>query len=300
MTRRFAIFDVFAEQKAGGNQLAVVYDSEGLDSDAMQTIATEFGFSETVFLAEPENGAHSARVRIFTPKNELPFAGHPTVGAAVAVAREQGIDTLGQGIVVLEENVGPMRCGVRFDEAGAFAEFDLPKIAKRLVPPGDKEKAALALGLDVADIGFENHLLSSFDGGLPYELVPVKDLDAAARAAPNMVYWRDAFGTHSHNCAYVYCRDTVGHENQFHARMFAPDSGIPEDPATGSAVSSFARAVALFDDLPDGLHSFRIEQGIEMGRPSVIQLEIDMEDGAMSGGRIGGMVRLFANGELVD
>ena len=300
MSLRFSILDVFTEQKMGGNQLAVVYESNGLSLEAMQDIAAEFGFSETVFLSSPENSAHSARVRIFTPKNELPFAGHPTVGAAIAVAREEGMDEVGQGMVVLEENVGPVRCGVRFTDDRAFAEFDLPVVAQQHVPFGDKEKVALALGLDAEDIGFENHTLSSFNGGLPYELVPVKNLACAEKANPNMAYWRDAFGTHSHNSAYVYCRDTIGHDVHFHTRMFAPDAGIPEDPATGSAVASLAGAIALFDALSDGTHGFRIEQGMEMGRPSLINLDIEMEQGKMVAGRIGGAVALFATGHLQD
>lgn len=300
MKRRFAILDVFAETKLSGNPLGVVYDSDGLDTVAMQAIAAEFGFSETVFLSPPKDARHSAAVRIFTPQSELPFAGHPTVGSAIAVAREMGIDQGGQGTVLLEENVGPVRCDVRFSEGVAFAEFDLPVIAERSVPPGDTEKVALALGLEPDEIGFESHVLSSFNAGLPYELVPVKNLDIAARAKPNITYWHDAFGSHIHNSTYVYCRDCVDHDNHFHARMFAPDVGIPEDPATGSAVASLAGAIALFDDLTDGSHTIRIEQGVEMGRPSLIQLKIDMDKGAMTGGRIGGLVEVFATGELAD
>ena len=298
MERRISIVDVFTDKPLTGNQLGVVHECEGLDDEAMQRIAREFNFAETIFLSPPDNDAHSARVRIFTPKNELPFAGHPTVGAAILVAMEQGLDAAGHGLLVLEENVGPVRCAVRFDGGAAYAELDLPVIAERMVPDGEKEAAAAALGLAVTDIGFENHVHSAFHAGLPYQLVPVRDLATVARAQPQMQFWRDGFGTDSHNSAYVYCRETVGHDNHFHARMFAPDAGIPEDPATGSAVASFAGAVALFDDLPDGQHTIRVEQGIEMGRPSLITLEIEMADGAMTGGRIGGNAVIFARGVI--
>lgn len=294
----FEIWDVFTSQPRAGNQLAVVFGGDGLDTATLQSIAREFNLSETVFLGAAANETHSASARIFTPASELPFAGHPTVGAAIAVARKQGMDQLGQGIVVLEEGVGPVRCGVRFDDSGAYAEFDLPKMAERFVPPGSKEDVALALGLSVDELGFENHVLSQFDGGLPYTLVPVRDLDVAARARPAMAHWHAAFGDHGHNSAFVYCRETIGQDNQFHARMFAPDAGIPEDPATGSAAASFAGAVALFDDLPDGLHTVKIEQGMEMGRPSLITLELDMQGGALTAGRIGGHAVMFAHGEL--
>ncbi len=298
MQRRFAIMDVFSDQAMSGNQLGVVFDCEGLDTLAMQKIAREFNFSETVFLSVAENENHSAAMRIFTPNNELPFAGHPTVGGAIAVAIERGMDALGQGIVVLEEQVGPVRCAVRFDGEQPYAEFDLPLVAKRCEGPDNKQAIAAALSLDPHDIGFENHLVSNFDGGLPYTLVPVRSLAAVDNAKPVLGIWSEGFGVHDHNSAFVYCRDTVGHDNQFHARMFAPDAGIPEDPATGSAVASLAGAVAEFDDLPDGLHTMRIEQGFEMGRPSLITLEIDMEASHFTSGRIGGDAVVFARGHI--
>lgn len=300
MQRRFLILDVFTDAPMSGNQLAVVFDVEGLSGDAMQAIAREFGFSETTFISAADNPVHSAKVRIFTPANELPFAGHPTVGTAIAIAMEgeHPLDETGQGLIVLEEGVGPVRCGVMLGDGASYAQFDLPRVSKRLVPAGTKEDVAAALSLDVADIGFENHVHANFDGGVPYDLVPVKDLAAAARAKPDMTHWRKAFGTHDHNCAFVYCRETLGHDNQFHARMFAPDSGIDEDPATGSAVAAFAGAVALFDKLPDGWHEMRVEQGIEMGRPSQISLEIEMAGKKMVGGRIGGHAVIFAQGTL--
>jgi len=298
MQRRFAIMDVFTDQPMAGNQLGVVFDCEGLDTGAMQTIAREFNFSETVFLSTGGADDVTAKMRIFTPNNELPFAGHPTVGGAIAVAIEEGIDSLGQGIVLLEEKVGPVRCAVRFDGEQPYAEFDLPLTAKRCDGPDNKQAVAAALSLDAHEIGFENHLISNFDGGLPYTLVPVKDLSAVQRAKPVLNIWNDGFGIHDHNSAFVYCRETVGHDNHFHARMFAPDAGIPEDPATGSAVASLAGAIAEFDDLPEGMHTLRIEQGFEMGRPSLITLEIEMESGDFTGGRIGGHAVVFARGHI--
>ncbi len=298
MQRRFAIFDVFTDCPLAGNQLAIVFDSDGLDGTAMQVIAREFGFSETVFLSDAEDNNHSAKVRIFTPMNELPFAGHPTVGAAIAVAKERGMENAGQGIVVLEEGVGPVRCGVRFTEGAAYAEFDLPILAKQSAPFGSGEDIAAALSLDIADLGFENHKITHFNGGLDYVLVPVRDLTAIAKASPALSVWSKGFGVNSGHGVYVYCRETVGHNNQFHARMFDPEIGIPEDPATGSAVASIAGAISFFDDLTDGLNIFQIEQGIEMGRPSLITLEIEMAQGEMKAGRIGGNAVEFARGTI--
>ena len=298
MQLRFSIYDVFSDEALAGNQLGVVYDCEGLETKHMQAIAREFNFSETVFLMPPENPHHSAKMRIFVPNNELPFAGHPTVGGAIAVAVEKGLESIGQGIIVLEENVGPIRCAVRFGGPEPYAEFDLPVLAERCHGPENKEAIAAALSLDPQDIGFENHVVSNFNGGLPYTLVPVRDLSALQDAKPILSVWKDGFGDHSHNSAYVYCRETGGHNNHFRARMFAPDAGIPEDPATGSAVASLAGALTEFDDLLDGLNTCRIEQGVEMGRPSLITLEMEIREGNLIGGRIGGYATQFASGTI--
>lgn len=298
--RRFAILDVFTDQSLAGNQLAVVLDSQGLDDARMQAIAAEFGFSETTFLRPAMNPGHTAALRIFTPRNELPFAGHPTVGSAIVAALDNGMDAVGQGIVVLEEQVGAVRCAVRFSDDQAYAEFDLPVIAKPVATGTTTEAAAAALGLNVAEIGFENHTITAFDGGVPYTLVPVRNLSVAQKAVPttDMELWRAAFGTGSHNCAYAYCRETVNAASDFHARMYGPDVGIVEDPATGSAAASFAGAIMAFDQPVDGVHPVVLEQGIEMGRPSFISLEIDVENGAMTGGRIGGQTVVVARGRL--
>ena len=299
MQRRFAIYDVFSDKALAGNQLGVVYDCDGLETADMQAIAREFNFSETVFLMPPEDANHSARMRIFVPNNELPFAGHPTVGGAIAVAVDKGLEGVGQGIIVLEENVGPVRCAVRFSEGvSPYAEFDLPVLAKEISGPDNREAIAAGISLDIQEIGFENHVISNFDAGLPYTLVPVRDLAALADAKPVPGIWSDGFGVHDHNSAFVYCRETGGQNNHFRARMFAPDAGIPEDPATGSAVASLAGALIKYDDLRDGLHTCRIEQGVEMGRPSLITLEIEIREGEFVGGRIGGHATEFARGTI--
>ncbi len=298
MSRKFAIMDVFTDTAMTGNQLGVVYDCDGLDTLEMQKIAREFNFSETIFLEPSLLEGCDAKVRIFTPASELPFAGHPTVGAAIAVAEINGLTDGGSAELTLEENVGPVQCRVKFEDGSRYAEFDLPVIAKETKTSGTTSSASAALSLELSDIGMDNHTHSSFHAGLPYDLVPVKDLKTIGNAKPNMQHWHAGFGTHSHNSALVYCRETVAPENDFHARMFAPDAGIPEDPATGSAVASFAGAIAKFENLTDGMHRFRIEQGVEMGRASLITLLLEMKDGAIQSGSIGGNAVVFATGIL--
>ncbi|WP_337184298.1 PhzF family phenazine biosynthesis protein [Shinella sp.] len=302
MSRRYAIYDVFTDTRLAGNPLAVVFDAEGLDDGAMQRIAGEFNLSETVFVMPAENPAHTARLRIFTPGRELPFAGHPTVGAAVAIAEagEDGAEPRDQ-VCVLEENVGPVRCAVKIDDAkAAFAEFDLPRKSARLDATFDKQALADAFSLKPAQIGFENHTPSLWSAGVAFVMVPVHDLAAAAAVEFDPALWERCapFAEGRLASAYLYCRGGVNHNAKFHARMFAPDMGIAEDPATGSAVAALSGAVHFFDRLVDGHHPLLIEQGVEMGRPSHIHLHLDISGGAIAGARIGGQAVRIATGML--
>ena len=301
MGRRYAILDVFTNKALAGNPLAVVLDCEGLNAAQMQSIASEFNLSETVFVLPPENPGHSANIRIFTRVRELPFAGHPTVGTAILIALERFGDVPGEldAMVVLKEDIGPVRCGVVLKEnASGFAEFDLPKLPVPAGPTEDKEAIAAALNLDPSDIGFENHCPSCYEAGIPFVFVPVRDLNALARAEPVHALWDKGFKKASSQSAFVYCRETKGHDSGFQARMFAPSHGIYEDPATGSAVAAFAGAVHHYDELLNGTHFIRVEQGFVMGRPSLIDLEIDVEGKTLHAARIGGQATLVARGEL--
>ncbi|RFC68166.1 MULTISPECIES: PhzF family phenazine biosynthesis protein [Mesorhizobium] len=284
----YQVLDVFTDRTLAGNPLAVVLEASSLDTQQMQRIAREFNLSETVFVLPPENEAHRARIRIFTPDYEMPFAGHPTVGSAIALASIDGIDT---GIFVLEENIGPVRCAVSTQGALQFAEFDIPMLPKPISLEVEPAVVAAALGLDPQDIGFENHRISVWSAGVPYVAVPVRDLAAAARARLNNDAWFQFSPEKAPDkvaSAYVYTRETVGHDMSFHSRMFVPGNPSYEDPATGSAAAAFTGVVVHFDRPIDGSSLVWIEQGIEMGRPSRIRLEIEMKQGALHQARIGG------------
>lgn len=301
MVRDYAIYDVFTNKGLAGNPLAVVFDGAGLSDGRMQAMAREFNLSETVFVLPPENPAHTARVRIFTPGRELPFAGHPTVGTAIALA-ERSKESRGIDLVsVLEEKVGPVRCLIRcMPGSVSFAEFDLPKLAAQLTAEFDPQKVADALCISAADIGFENHRLSLWSAGVPYAIVPVRDMRVAGAIAFNPALWQRAAAAAGDKslAAFIYCRGGGDHRADFHARMFAPDLGIPEDPATGSAVAAMSGAIHHFDALPDGHHASMIEQGVEMGRPSRIHLHIEAEQGRIAAARIGGEAVKIASGQL--
>lgn len=298
MARDYAIYDVFTDKALSGNGLAVVFDAEGLEAERMQAIAREFNLSETAFVLPAEEQAQSARVRIFTPGGELPFAGHPTVGTAVALADRDGNGDVDH-LYVLGEGIGNVRTVVRYEDGLGYAEFDLPRLPEAFDCDIDKAVIAAAIGLDPTDIGFENHVVSGWSAGNPIVCIPVRGLEQAARVHFDVNQWLDLFGGGAvKECPYVYCRETVNHDAAFHVRMFAPHHGIPEDPATGSAAAAFAGAIHRFDGLPEGAKAFLIEQGGEMGRPSRIRLEIDGHNGDIHAARIGGFAVKTAEGRL--
>lgn len=301
MALSYSVYDVFTDTKLAGNPLAVIFDGEGLDDAAMQAVARETNLSETVFVQPANNPAYTARIRIFTPGRELPFAGHPTVGTAIALAEKaHGAGTLDL-VSVLEENVGPVRCAVRLREGEAsFAEFDLPRKSQQISLPLDKLGIADALSLKTTEIGFENHVPSIWSAGVPFLMVPVHDVGAAERLEFDPQLWEKTvpFVDGALASAYIYCRGGVNHVAKFHARMFASGMGISEDPATGSAAAALSGAINHFDRLTDGHHPILIEQGLEMGRPSFIHLHMDIEGGTISNARIGGQAVRIATGTL--
>jgi trans-2,3-dihydro-3-hydroxyanthranilate isomerase len=299
MQLAYHVLDVFTDTRFGGNPLAVVLDADQLDGKRMQTIAREFNLSETVFVLKPENAAHTARVRIFTPAKELPFAGHPTVGTGVLLAglRAPAGAVSGDALVVLEEQIGPVRVGVR-QRAGTapFGEFDAPRLPKESGVLPSAERLAAALGLIPSEIGFENHKPTRYSAGNTFAFVPLAGLEAMEKARIATTHWDAALpdGTG----AFLYCRQTLHTTSAFHARMFSPAMGVPEDPATGSAAAAFAGVIHRFDTLPDGAHKRVIEQGFEMGRPSLIELSLGIGAGQRETVRIGGHAVRVAEGRI--
>lgn len=301
--RRYCVLDVFTDEPFSGNPLAVVLEGDGLSDAQMQMIAAEFNLSETVFIFPPDNPAHNASLRIFTPKRELPFAGHPTVGTAVLLGMQRFPDVESEMdcVTLMEEKVGLVRARVKVRSDGAGeATFAIPQLSERIdVELGSKDEIAAALGLHIHEIGFENHVPTIYSAGVPYAMVPVKDLGAMERAAPVMASWTAAFAHSGYGDVYLYTRETVRHDSSFHARMFAPDMGVMEDPATGSAAAAFAGTICQFDKPVDGSHQLIIEQGFEMGRASIIHLELEIDEGELKSACIGGHAVLVASGALL-
>lgn len=293
--------DVFTDRRFSGNPLAVIADGDDLTSEQMQAIARELNLSETVFVLKSQNPAHSARVRIFTPQRELPFAGHPTIGTAILLAqlRTPMVNGERDAIIVLEETIGTVRIGVRLrDGQPPFAEFDAPKLPEKSAIPPSRDRIADALGLLPREIGFENHTPQCLSAGNTFVFVPVAGLEAMARARIEQAHWASVFPGSTFGGVYLYTRECVHAGSSFHARMFAPQLGVPEDPATGSAAVCFAGVVHDFDGLPDGSHRRVVEQGHEMGRPSTIVLTLVVQKGRLETVRIGGSAVRVIDGTI--
>ena len=301
MPRDYAIIDVFTDKALTGNPLAVILNASGLEEKTMQTIAQEFNLSETVFVFPPKAPTDPTPIRIFTPQHELPFAGHPTVGTAILLGHERFQNFNGElnAVITLNQTIGVVRCGlVLRSNSSSYSEFDIPKLPKQLDLPFGLDEIATALNIEPSEIGFENHVPTKFDAGVPFYFVPVRNLEIIRQTKPNLEYWSSLFGSEGSDSVFVYTRETLTRNSNFHARMFAPSMGIPEDPATGSAVAAFSGVINLFDQLPEGIHKVRVEQGYEINRPSQIDLEIEIGGSEIKNVRIGGHAIIIARGKL--
>ena len=300
MRRKFHTLDVFTSAPLAGNPLAVVLDCDGLDTARMQAIAREFNLSETVFVLTPQSPVNTARIRIFTPGRELPFAGHPTVGTAVLLAELRAPEMLAREdiSVVLEEEVGPVTCTVRHIKGEApRASFGLPRLPVFVEPLGPPAAIAAALGLAPEHIGFGAHEPARFSAGVPFGFVPLASRAALGQVRLQMSSWKAAFGADDAP-VFLYCDDPQGKGHAYRARMFAPGMGIAEDPATGAAAAGFSGAVMAYDRPKDGDHTLIIEQGFEMGRPSLITLGLEVAGGALRAASIGGHAVMVSQGVI--
>jgi trans-2,3-dihydro-3-hydroxyanthranilate isomerase len=255
----------------------------------MQYIAREFNLSETIFVQQPADAANTAKVRIFTPGGELPFAGHPTIGCAVLLASvkyKQGCSF--ETEILLEEKVGLVP--VRVSRIGSVprAVFTAPKLPQKIGKPPPSDKIAQGLGLAEDDIGFGSHRPAVFAIGSCILFVPVRNLEILALARVTEPYWSDMLRRSGAFSAYIYTVGGVPPDASFRARLFAPGEGIPEDPATGLAAAMLPGQIHLHESLDEGRHNWRIEQGYEMGRPSQISLEAEIESRLLAVVRVGG------------
>jgi trans-2,3-dihydro-3-hydroxyanthranilate isomerase len=294
MRYRYVLCDVFTDRLFGGNPLAVLTDARGLSDLRMQQIAREFNFSESSFVFPAEAG-QTRRVRIFTPSTELPFAGHPNIGTAFALAVGGELGSIDMPVsVTFEEKAGhvPIRIEKRPD-GSIFCELCAPEplsVGKAIAV----EELAAAVSLSVEDVVVRSHPPRVASVGLPFLFAELRDRRALERARSDaagldVVAARDVTPDIH---LYVRTRDDF----DLRARMFAPRDGVPEDPATGSANAALAAMLASLDAKSEGTLKYRIAQGVEMGRPSVLEARVDKRDGAVETTRIGGTSVLVGEG----
>lgn len=291
MKLNYLLLDVFTRERLKGNQLAVVTKADGLLDGEMQAIAREFNLSETVFIQKPQAERNTASIRIFTPHTELPFAGHPTVGAAVVLGLQNKVTA-----VRLEEKIGLITALFeKSDKHSGEARFALPRLPSRVAALNDKLGIAQALGIEVEDIGCDVYQPAVFSAGVTFHLVPVRDAQVLKRIKVNRGIWNEVF-SHDHNSAYVFTLTPDERDNDLAARMFGMDIG--EDPGTGSAAAALIGLLSEHATLASGQADFVLRQGHEMGRPCRITIQLRKDHDVLIHGGIGGHAVIVAEGVL--
>ena len=295
----FTLVDVFSDRPFGGNQLAVFPGAAGIADRIMQQLAREFNFSETTFVFPPENGG-TRKLRIWTPGGEVPFAGHPTVGSAHVLAAIGDIPLVGaETRIVLEEKVGPVPVTIRArDGVPTFAQLSVAKLPEIGPPVPTRKTLAEILSLDEKDLLGGHFAPQAVSCGLPFLFVPLKDRDAVKRSRIRVDPWERTLGNAWASMIMVFSRDPEREGSDIRARMYAPGISVPEDPATGSACAALGGYLAARDARQSGTLRWVVEQGFEMGRPSIIEIEVDKADAAITAVRVGGASVVMSSGEI--
>ncbi len=293
MQRRYATTDVFTDRTFGGNPLSVVLDAEDLSAAQMQALAGEFNYSETTFVLPPDDPAHTARVRIFTPRAEVPFAGHPNVGTAFVLSQQGAFKTQADsGIFVFEEAAGLVPLTL-LREGGTVvgAELRAPQTLSR-GSVVSREIAAACLSLDAADIATHVHAPQVVSVGLPFLAVELRSREALQRSRPLFAAHALHLPLDGADAVFAYWRapgeSGAARETVLQARTFSPLDGVVEDPATGSACAAAIALLATLAGDDDALRTWRIHQGVDMGRPSLLLGRTAARNSAVVSTHIGG------------
>lgn len=294
MRYRYFLCDVFTATRFCGNQLAVLPEAAGLSADQMQKIAREFNFSESTFVLPAEAG-HTRKVRIFTPATEVPFAGHPNIGTAFALANAGDFGAIDGSITVtFEEKAGVVPVTIeRRDRQSLWCELSAPAsltVGKAIAPA----LLAAAVSLLPEDVVTATHPPQVASVGLPFLVAELRNRGALERARANMAGADALVAAGVTPDVHLYVRS--GDDFDLRARMFAPLDGVPEDPATGSANCALAGLLSHYAAAPSGSFRWRIAQGVEMRRPSLLEASAEKRDGAVVATRVGGASVLVSEG----
>jgi len=295
MPLRYTTLDVFTDRPFGGNPLAVFCDQAELTTERMQAIAREFNLSETVFIVPPRDARALRRLRIFTPAREMQFAGHPTIGAVHTLVDAGIAGDRSEFALELEVGLVPIRI-TRRDNASTFLQLTAARVPETRGTAPSRADLARALSLAESDVIGDAQAWSC---GAPYVFVPVRDRAALARAMPDSAAWSETLKGQWASDVYVFCRDPELPGSHLRARMFAPELGVTEDPATGSAAAAFAGYLVAREAARTGTHEWVIEQGFEMGRPSILHVEADTSEGSITAVRVGGTAVKMSEGTLL-
>lgn len=297
---QFVTADVFTRTRFGGNPVAVFPQCPPLADDLLQAIARELNLSETVFVFPPRNPGHTRRVRIFTPARELAFAGHPTIGCAIILAEKGHLGEIGAAAeIVLEEGAGPVPVRLERRAEGLFATLTAPKLPSAMGAKFSGADLAPMIGLEVEDL-VEGLPPGRYDSGGPkFQFVPVKDRHALARAALDVALWRRLLSQDAAQEVYVLTMEDWTNGREIRARMFGPSVGVVEDPATGSAAAALARFLAEMQRPGEPSRAWTIHQGVEMGRPSLLELRGEFEGRKLARVEVGGAAVLQAEGHFL-
>jgi trans-2,3-dihydro-3-hydroxyanthranilate isomerase len=299
--RRFSFHtaDVFTAVPLTGNPVAVFPEAKGLTTNEMQAIAGETGLSETVFVFAPGDSRHTRKIRIFTPRMELPFAGHPTLGTAHVLVATGRVPGAAENLTLtLEEGIGPVRVRVRVrDGAPVFTQLETAHLPEPGPPPPDAPTAARLLSLEPGDLAPPPHHAATWSTGVPFTFIQVRSREALKRSRLDPSLWTRHLADSGAPHVYVFTLEPAeGCDVQ--ARMFAPAMGVGEDPATGAAASALPGILGHLDPRPTASLRWTIRQGVEMGRPSTLLVEADKQDGLLLSVRVGGETVLVSEGTL--
>ncbi|MBL9049008.1 MAG: PhzF family phenazine biosynthesis protein [Tabrizicola sp.] len=293
----FHTCDVFTDRRYAGNPLGIVLGADDLTAVQMQTIAREFNLSETIFVQRPVNPAHTARVRIFLPFAEIPFAGHPTIGCAIHLATGAAGPGDFDCDITLEEEAGLVPVRVWRRGAAIRAEFKAPVLPHGVADAvlAGTDQLAAATGLLPEEIGFGDHRPGIWQGGPRFLFIPVGSLKALARSKPMEPAWAEVTAKAGAAKVLLYTR---GQDCDFRTRMYGPGEGVLEDPATGSASAILAAQLMAARALSEGESRLTLHQGVEMGRPSEIGLTVRVTSGSVSEVRIQGSAVPVSEGRI--
>lgn len=299
MRYSFYTADVFTNQIFGGNPLAVFPQAQTLTDWQMQKIAAEINYSETVFVLPPRTSEGTKQLRIFTPKAELPFAGHPTVGTAYVLAQLGDIPlTDPETRIIFEEGVGPVPVQI-FSDRGkpTYTELTASQLPEFGPEPPPVEELAPMLSLDPDDLLTGEYAPQAVSCGLPFLFIPLTNQQALAKAKLKIDLWQTLLANFWASCVYLFTFETSDPAINLRSRMFAPSLGIEEDPATGSAAAALGGYLGVRDHRK-GILQWQIEQGIEMGRPSLLTVKITKQEDRIEQVCVGGSSVMVIEGTI--